>query len=217
MGLGKLVRRMTGAEARKVEKLHIGSGPHILEGWFNIDNQPYKGVDLVHDVIEGLPFDDVSFIYAEHFIEHIPYHDAVDFLRTCHSILREDGVLRLSTPNLDWVWRHNYHPNEWSEDHEAVRDCFWMNRAFRGWVHQFLYNLPTLTATLHDAGFAKVVPCRYGESDHPELQDVEGHEQYPDDPDLPHVVVVEASGAPGQDSEILTGPLAEYDEAVKVR
>ena len=25
-------------------------------------------------------------------------------------------------------------------DGEAVRDCFWMNKSFRAWGHQFLYN-----------------------------------------------------------------------------
>ena len=216
MVLKWLSNLLTTEAVRRVEKLHIGSGPHLLEGWFNIDNQPYQGIVLVHDVRDGLPFADVRFIYAEHFIEHIPYRDAVLFLKQCRSILRSDGILRLSTPNLDWVWRHNYHPNEWSDESEAVRDCFWMNRAFRGWGHQFLYNLPALTETLHEAGFATVVMCRYGESEHPELTNVEGHEKYPDDDDLPHVVVVEASGSGGTASKSLHGPRGEYEEVIEV-
>jgi hypothetical protein len=29
------------------ERLHLGSGPGILEGWINIDVRPYPGVDRV--------------------------------------------------------------------------------------------------------------------------------------------------------------------------
>ncbi|MDQ6802345.1 MAG: hypothetical protein M3041_16105, partial [Acidobacteriota bacterium] len=62
-------------------KLQLGSGPQILQGWINIDNVKYPGVDKVLDVTRGLPFRDVSFVFAEHFIEHLAYADALALLR----------------------------------------------------------------------------------------------------------------------------------------
>ena len=126
-------------------KLHVGSGPVLLEGWINVDNQPYRGIDQVLDVREGIPYSDLEYIFAEHFIEHLAYDDAMKFLRDCRRALVDGGVLRLTTPNLDWVWMTQYHLGQWTQASEAVRDCFWMNKAFRGWGHQFLYNAQTLT------------------------------------------------------------------------
>ena len=68
-------------------------------------------------------------------------------------VLQDDGVLRLSTPNLDWVWFTHYRL-EMSETEQTLA-CFAINRAFRGWGHQFLYNERTLRSTLLDAGFGK--------------------------------------------------------------
>src|SRR5258708_32385343 len=92
---------------------HVGSGPQILRGWVNIDSKPYPGVEHVLDVTQSFPFTDVKFIYAEHFIEHVPYAAGATFLATCRSVLREDGILRLSTPNLDWGWMTQYRFGRW--------------------------------------------------------------------------------------------------------
>ena len=126
--------------------LHLGCGPQILEGWINLDNVKYAGVDRVVDVTKGLPYKDVSFVFAEHFIEHLAYADALKLMRECRRILRDDGVLRLSTPNLDWVWVTHYRLG--MTEPEEVQSCFALNRAFRGWGHQFLYNERTLRASL---------------------------------------------------------------------
>lgn len=200
-----------------VEKLHVGSGPQIIPGWVNVDNQPYEGVDCVIDVTRVFPFSGVRLIFAEHFIEHLSYTDALQFLRNCRAALRDDGILRVSTPNLDWVWVTQYHFGQWTNVEQQIADCFSLNKGFRGWGHQFLYNLPVLTETLHEAGFAEVVPCRYGESAHEELRGIERHEQYLDDPALPHVIVVEASGRRAEPSPILEPTRSEFLSALADR
>jgi predicted SAM-dependent methyltransferase len=196
-------------------RLHLGSGPQILQGWINLDNLPYPGVDQVVDVTQGLPFENVSFIFAEHFIEHIPYGDAMNLLRECRRVLGDDGVLRLSTPNLDWVWQTHYALTLTEPD--QLRACFAINRAFRGWGHQFLYNEKTLRATLLDAGFAGIVRVEYGESSHPELRGLERHEKSDDFGSLSHILIVEASGRGGAAPEYLDATRSEYlrDIAVK--
>ena len=88
-----------------------------------------------------------------------------------------------------------------------------LNRAFHGWGHQFLYNQSMLAAALHSAGFARVVPCRYGESGVPELTGLERHETWIDTPDLPHVLIVEASGS-GDGEGIPDELLKEFREAI---
>lgn len=196
-------------------KLHIGSGPQILDGWINIDNQPYPGVDRVLDVSAGLPFEDVQFIFAEHFIEHLPFDAATALMRESRRVLRDDGVLRLSTPNLDWVWASHYKKVMTRE--EAVLACFAINRAFRGWGHQFLYNETTLRALLLDAGFGTVTRCEYGESTHEELRGIERHEWQPDFDGFSHILIVEATGRGGKAPEYLDGPREMFVRDAAVR
>jgi predicted SAM-dependent methyltransferase len=189
-------------------KLHIGCGPQILKGWVNIDNASYPGVDQVLDVTTGLPFQDASFIFAEHFIEHLSYEQASGLLRECRRVLRDDGVLRLSTPNLDWVWITHYRMG--MSEPEQTQSCFAINRAFRGWGHQFLYNERTLSLTLQDAGFSTIRRVEYGISDHTELRGLEKHELSPNYGSLSSILIVEAYGRGPAGVRELDAPRAEY-------
>lgn len=175
-------------------RLHVGSGQRHLEGWINIDNQELPGVDRVVDVRDGLPFSNVAVIYAEHFLEHLPLEAGLAFLRECRRVLAEDGVMRLSTPNLAWVLATHYRHEASLPEDQGLFDALRTNRAFHGWGHQFLYNRASLSLALAAAGFAEVSFHAYGESSHPELVGVEGHEKSGDVPELPHVLVAEARG-----------------------
>ena len=175
-------------------RLHIGSGPVTIPGWTNVDIARWPGVDIVLDVREPWPMNDVEFVFAEHFIEHLTLSDGLTFLRSCRAALKPDGVLRLSTPNLDWVWLTHYkNPDEMSEDEKLI-GCLEINRAFHGWGHEFLYNVHTLELALRAAGFAEVAARAYGESPRPELRELERHERHRDLPSAPSVVIVEAWG-----------------------
>ncbi len=189
-------------------KLHIGCGPQILKGWVNIDNAKYAGVDKIIDVTQGLPFQDASFIFAEHFIEHLSYPQASNLFRECRRVLRDDGVLRLSTPNLDWVWITHYRAA--MTEPEQVDSCFRINRAFRGWGHQFLYNERTLGLTLQEAGFANATRVEYGQSDHRELRGLERHELSPPYGSFASILIVEASGRGASRTADLDAPRAEF-------
>ncbi|HEY1252773.1 MAG TPA: methyltransferase domain-containing protein [Thermoanaerobaculia bacterium] len=213
MGLFKRARGA--ADDGLPRRLHIGCGQQSIPGWINIDNQGLPGVDQVLDVRHGLPFRGVAAIYAEHFLEHLSLEEGLAFLHECRRVLAPEGTLRLSTPNLDWVVLTHYHGPALPENQARV-DCFRLNRAFHGWGHQFLYNATTLASALRAAGFERIEPCRYGESGLPELAGLERHEKSEDTPDLPHVLIVEASGsaAPVPIPEDL---VREFREAVAAR
>lgn len=175
-------------------RLHVGCGQEAIAGWVNIDNKALPGVDRVLDVTVGLPFRNVVAIYAEHFLEHLSLDQGLAFLAECRRALADTGVLRLSTPNLDWVYATHYRLSGDSDERERLNDCLQLNRAFRGWGHQFLYNERMLAAVLRANGFASVRFQRYGESDVPELRGLERHETWRDTPEMPHVIIAEASG-----------------------
>jgi predicted SAM-dependent methyltransferase len=204
--------RQAGASSGRPARLHIGCGQQSIPGWINIDNQGLPGVDQVLDVRKGLPFANVATIYAEHFLEHLGLEDGLGFLAECRRVLREDGILRLSTPNLDWVLLTHYRGPQ-AADAEAREDAIRLNRAFHGWGHQFLYNRAMLASAVKSAGFAHVAFCRYGESGVAELNGLERHQTWVDTPELPHVLIVEASGA-AKAEKIPENLLREFREAI---
>lgn len=174
-------------------RLHIGCGENIYKGWVNIDRAALRGVDQALDIRLGLPFEDVAAIYAEHFLEHLSLDHGLLFLRECRRVLKSDGVLRVSTPNLDWVLRTHYRFDPIPEA-ESQLECVRINRAFHGWGHQFLYNGPMLARVLRAVGFETVKFQPYGESDVPEMRGLERHEKFQDSPEFPHVLIAEAAG-----------------------
>jgi predicted SAM-dependent methyltransferase len=177
-------------------RLHIGAGDKRLEGWVNVDLKRLPGVDVVADVTKGLRFKNVEAIFAEHFLEHLFVSDAISFLLESHRVLAPGGRLRLSTPNLDWVWLTHYRLDMAEEEKRlaAIR----LNRAFRAWGHQFVWNREILAEALAACGFVDLAWCRYGESEHEVFRGLERHETYGDAPDLPHVIIAEAAKGEAQ-------------------
>jgi predicted SAM-dependent methyltransferase len=190
----KWLRRRRRPELPENPRLHVGCGRERFEGWVNIDAADLPGVDVVADVTRGLEFRDCEAIYAEHFLEHLPLDRAVDFLVEAHRALAPGGLLRLSTPNLDWVWMTHYHADAFPEAKQE--GAIQLNRAFRGWEHQFLWNRELLGEALESCGFSELEWCRYRESRHDLFRGIERHESYPETPELPHVLIVEARRGP---------------------
>ncbi len=193
-------RRRRAAATPRPLRLHVGAGRERLEGWLNLDIQDLPGVDVVADVTEGLHFHDVEAIYAEHFLEHLRIDRAIDFLVECHRVLVPGGWLRLSTPNLDWVWLTHYATAAPAEEKE--RRALGTNRAFHGWRHQFLWNRELLGRALGACGFDDVTWCRWGESPQELFRGLERHERYVETAELPHVLIAEARRAAPRPREL---------------
>lgn len=179
-------------------RLHIGCGNVRLQGWTNVDAQRLPGVDVVADVTQGLDFADAEAVFSEHFLEHLAVDAALRFLLEVHRVLAEGGWVRLTTPNLDWVWSTHY---RLGGEPTAKREAALMiNRAFRGWRHQFLWNPEMLAEALAACGFEAIRWCRRGESELPFFQDLEHHVTYGDSEEMPHILIVEArKGEPQPD------------------
>lgn len=167
-----------------------------MAGWINIDLLPLPGVDVVTDVTEGLRFSNVEAIFAEHFLEHLALDKAIGFLVEAHRILAPGAWMRLSTPNLDWVWLTQYALQ--AQGDAKIDFALRLNRSFHGWGHRFLWNCDFLERALLAAGFAELTWCEYGRSPRPFFRGLERHETYDDTPETPHVLIVEARKAAPQ-------------------
>ena len=158
-------------------KLHLGCGTNYLQGWVNIDLNP-EIADIVQDLRNQLPFpnESVSFIFVEHFIEHLTDIEAINFLRECFRVLSHGGVIRIITPDINYlidcfirgecsIWR--------DVDWEPTSPCRMINEGMRSWGHCFLYDSTELFSVLRYVGFSLIGLSDYKNSIYPELRCLE--------------------------------------------
>ncbi|MEI2418875.1 hypothetical protein V6O07_01260 [Arthrospira platensis SPKY2] len=185
--------RLSPNEKNGLKRIHVGCGPkNIFPDWWNVDIRSFKGVDTVMDVTKEWPFQDIEFVYGEHFLEHLPLDGAVNFLVSSGNSLKQDGIIRLTTPNLEWVVRNQY-PTDDNSYEAKIDGTFTINRAFHGWGHQFLYSQEFLHNLLEQLGYEKIKFFDYGISDTPDLSYLECHGKFREKDGIANLIVVEAS------------------------
>jgi len=89
-------------------KLNLGCGRNIKKGWVNVDFAERENkLDIVCDLSREFPFDDnsCSYIYSEHFIEHLEWLDGRNLLDKCFKCLQNGGVLRVVFPDFEEIFR----------------------------------------------------------------------------------------------------------------
>jgi SAM-dependent methyltransferase len=178
-------------------KLHIGCGKHILSGWLNTDSylqDPSLPIYLF-DASQKFPFGDATFAYvfSEHMIEHISYPAGLHMLRECLRVLKPRGVLRLSTPDLDFLLdlrRPDKSPLQreyirWSAETntphvpDPTNETFVINNYVRDWGHTFIYDEKTLRQSMQLAGFSQLRKCNLQESSVDSLRNLENETRMP--------------------------------------
>ncbi|MDT9598894.1 class I SAM-dependent methyltransferase [Sphingosinicella rhizophila] len=182
-GVGRVRRLLTRGRLDHYDRLHLGSGSRRLEGWANLDIDGYG--HLVWDLRKPLPMgtDRARLIYTEHFIEHIPRDDARKLFTHARSVLKSDGILRISTPDLAKIARDYVEGKLVQMPHGnwfPATLCQMMNDAMRRWGHVFVYDQPELESLLRECGYTRIERVRWGESDHPELRGLESRPDFDD-------------------------------------
>ncbi len=180
-----------------VPKLHVGCGPHILSGWLNANDylpDPSLPVYCL-DATQKFPFADETFAYvfSEHMIEHISHSAGLHMLEECRRVLKPLGVLRLSTPDLDFLIdlrRPDKSPLQreyirWAAETtmrnvpDTTNETFVINNFVRDWGHTFIYDEKTLTQSLRLAGFRDLRKCGLQESSMECLRNLENEARMP--------------------------------------
>lgn len=205
-----LPSRLSPTEPNGIKKLQVGCGPHnLLSEWWNVDLRNFPGIDQVMDVTQPWLFDDLEYIYGEHFLEHLSLEGAFSFLNHAWKSLKVGGIIRLSTPSLEWVISTHFNLSEKKTD-KKIASTFAINRAFHGWGHQFLYSKEFLTSMLENLGWKEIVYCEYGKSKHSALDNLERHGKYTIANGYPNVWIVEAQKINFRSEE----KLASYRRAI---
>jgi predicted SAM-dependent methyltransferase len=175
-------------------KLHIGCGWNVLPGWINCDFRPRRSDVIPVDVTKGLPFPDgiVDYVFHEHVIEHLNRADGLKLLQECFRVLRPGGKIRVTAPDLDFLWKLTHKPTELTRryvketmanlfpNEDTAHPVLIVNNFFKSFGHEFIYDFDFLSQTMERVGFAELRPGAVGTSEDPNLDDLENVGRMPE-------------------------------------
>lgn len=89
-------------------KLHLGCFNKKIYGFTNIDIRTEVNPDLVDDafILKTIKNDSIELIYTSHMLEHKNRKDGLLALTRYYQVLKNNGELYLSVPDLERVFEH---------------------------------------------------------------------------------------------------------------
>lgn len=153
-------------------KLNLGSFRVMFHyGWVNIDvldlnswAQTYGYIFRQWDLSKGIPYPDgsVDLVYVSHLLEHFDFEGGFKLVSEIRRVLRPDGVLRISTPDLQRLCQEYVAGRLGIYDHisDECAACPELARKFMSLLlsggHRMNYDRETLDHLLRRAGFAEI-------------------------------------------------------------
>lgn len=139
--------------------LHVGCGETYIPGMINIDGNVARKIDLWLDLRNRLPFPDRSaaFIYCAHTLEHLFPDEAQRVLAEFCRVLRDDGVVRLATPDFAHALRIAAgHPAEDPQRRFSHASGQAIDYLFCEGQHKYAYSFEVMADFAREAGFTQV-------------------------------------------------------------
>jgi predicted SAM-dependent methyltransferase len=181
-------------QQNEIQKLHIGCGNNVLDGWLNSNYYTYAP-HLVHiDATEPFPLgnDEFDYIFSEHTIEHISCEDGLLMLNECFRVLKPNGKIRISTSNLSFLVELYKSDKsdlqldyiKWATDifipHVSAHEgTYAIDNFVRDWGHSFIYDEKTLRLSLEKAGFTNITQWELNQSDSDVFRNLENEIRLP--------------------------------------
>ncbi len=153
-------------ETVKGMKLDIGCGamPRKEPGWYHMDiDKRWKDVEFLHDIYEGLPFEDNSLeeIYCSNNLEHIEWRKTYSVLFDWYSKLKVGGKIEIRVPNFKFL-AEQYVRGAWNirlqEGVELSAQHAIMGGEYPGYghLHKALFDFGNLSEAMKDVGFQDI-------------------------------------------------------------
>lgn len=106
--------------------VNIGGGNWYFPGWANVDLYADDAfIDCKHDLrlMKPIPFQNSSakVIFSSHVLEHISDENCLFVLREFHRILKPEGLLRISVPDMDKAFQAYFANDECFFDDGGAR------------------------------------------------------------------------------------------------
>jgi len=137
------------------DKLNIGCGSNLIEGWRNID--PYaKGPRVekmfVHQIESGC----AGHILLQHVLEHINFHEQPGFVKELFRILKPGGTVHIVAPDFDVAVKMYYESGMKIEALYRVIPAIFGSGGSGPMMHYSPVTQARLRDLLEYAGFAEI-------------------------------------------------------------
>lgn len=122
-----------------------------------------------HDLSYGIPAqnDSVAYVYTSHFLEHLFRKDAEVLLKEAHRVLKPQGVLRISVPDLAYAVSL-YAENQ---KEKMLQNYFFVDDDDSYYArHKYMYDFQLLKELLERAGFHDIRRCSFQSGMTPDIQ-----------------------------------------------
>lgn len=145
---------------KHIKKIHIGCGPHYIQGFINIDGNFLRRTDYCFDVRAGLPFPDnsIDLIYSSHFFEHVHIYEALSILKEWHRVLSPSGYIRLTVPDFNFIFEILSGAKEYKVFPRVfqTRSGMAINYLFCDGQHKYAYTKELVEELALSVGYSKV-------------------------------------------------------------
>lgn len=133
---------------------------------------------LYGDIVDGLPRKpgSVDLLYCSHVLEHLALEELRLTLRHCHALLTDNGTFRIVLPDLEHLIRSYSESSVYDRGFRFIqnsgmgvtrRSRSWLGRikeAFASSRHVWLWDYPSLSEELAQAGFREIRRATFGDS-----------------------------------------------------
>ncbi|PUE24039.1 methyltransferase domain-containing protein [Limnohabitans sp. Jir72] len=137
--------------------LHIG-GVEKKEGWLILNINPGPNVDIVGDFRDNFKDKSSIFdnIYLSHVLEHTPHAETLTILKKLNQLLKPQGKIFISVPDLDHLCHFFVSPNaSINEKYQAMKIIFG-GQIDNNDFHYSGFNYQFLSHLLLEAGFSHI-------------------------------------------------------------
>ena len=141
---------------------------------------PWEKNILIHDLRNRLPFADCSidYVYTSHVLEHLAVTDARKLIKEVFRILKPEGMVRLVVPDLAYGARRYLDglATNPSDPKAAPEFINWLQLSRPGVrdPHLWMYDAPSLSAVLTEAGFTNTAVCEHKQGRVPDCAVLDG-------------------------------------------
>lgn len=152
-----------------MKKLHLGCGEKKINGYINIDVRESIKPDLVDDIskLNNFENESVDLIYACHVLEHFGRHEYIGVLRRWYQILKPNGVIKLSVPDVEAVFL------EYGKGTPLKKliGFLYGGQTYPENYHYIGFDFKTLKSDLEEIGFKNVELWDWKNTDHYDIDD----------------------------------------------
>lgn len=132
-------------------QLNLGCYINYMENWINLDVDPQYKADIYSDLREPLPFPNcyADTVRITHVIEHMSYREGTKLISEINRVLKPNGSLHISTPNLSFIQEH-------PDSKLITPEYLYGDKSTKWMYHLALYTVPMLKRLLEEQGFVKI-------------------------------------------------------------